>query len=77
MLLVQPVGPQLEGLQDAEEHRHRCEVRQVLKWRVERGSAWVHAWLERVEAKRPVSRLRRDCAEQWSKGNRGEWGDWR
>lgn len=62
---------------DGPEHRHRCEVRQMLKWRAERGSAWVHGWLERAEKVRPVSRLRRDCAEQWSRGNRGEWGDWR
>lgn len=68
---------QREQLPTHEEHRHRCEVRAVLKWRVERGSAWVHAWLERAEKVRPVARLRRDCAEQWAKGNRGEWGDWR
>lgn len=24
-----------------EEHRHRCEVRQILAWRVERGREWV------------------------------------
>jgi len=77
MLLVRDDGTQRQGLQDAEEHRHRCEVRQVLKWRVERGSAWVHAWLDGAEKKRPVARLRRDCAEQWAKGNQGAWGDWR
>lgn len=59
---------------DGEGHRHRCEARALLKWRVEKGSAWVHAWLERAEKVRPVVGLRRDCAEQWSKGNRGEWG---
>lgn len=59
------------------DHFYKCLVRAVLKWRVERGSAWVHAWLERAEKVRPVARLRRDCAEQWAKGNRGEWGDWR
>ena len=77
MLLVRDGGSQLEGLQAAEEHRHRCEVRQILKWRSDRGSAWVHAWLDDLGKKRPVARIRRDCAEQWGKGNRGEWGDWR
>jgi hypothetical protein len=28
-----------------EPHRHRCEVRQVLQWRVERGSNWVRQWI--------------------------------
>lgn len=25
-----------------EEHRHQCEVRQILRWRREKGSGWVH-----------------------------------
>lgn len=33
------------GYTYTEEHRHRCEVRQVLRWRIEKGRPWVHEWL--------------------------------
>jgi RNase P protein component len=62
-----------------EEHRHRCEVRQVLAWRTEdRGKAM--DYLARVRQKRgdqAADRLEKDCRTQWERGNRGERGDWR
>jgi RNase P protein component len=62
-----------------EEHRHRCEVRQVLAWRTEdRGKAM--DYLARVRQKRgdqAADRLEKDCRTQWERGNRGEKGDWR
>jgi hypothetical protein len=62
-----------------EEHRHRCEVRQVLAWRVEdRGKAM--EYLSKVRQKRgyqAADRLEKDCRTQWERGNRGERGDWR
>jgi hypothetical protein len=64
----------------AEEHRHRCEVRQVLAWRVQFGPEWVKDWLDGVGKKRgpaAADRLRNDCRTQWAAGNRGEPGDWR
>lgn len=76
MLLVRPERAQLEGLQDTKEHRYRCLVRQMCRWHVERGQAWVNAWLEDLGKKRPVSRLRRDYLDQVGKGNQGAWGDW-
>ena len=58
-----------------EEHRHRCEVRQVLAWRVEdRGKAM--EYLARVKGDRR-EKLEKDCRDQWERGNRGKWGDWR
>ena len=63
-----------------EEHRHRCEVRQVLAWRVQHGLEWVKEWLDGVAKKRgqaAADRLRADCRTQWAAGNRGEWSDWR
>lgn len=63
-----------------EDARHRAEVRQVLAWRVQHGLEWVREWLAGVEAKRgadAAARLRADCREQWSRGSRGEHGDWR
>lgn len=63
-----------------EQHRHRCEVRSVLRWRVAQGSDWVDEWLtgvEKARGKGAAERLRADCREQWRRGNRGEAGDWR
>lgn len=65
---------------DTETHRHRCEVRSVLRWRATNGSAWVQEWLSGVEkarGKAAADRLREDCTAQWAKGNRGAAGDWR
>ena len=57
------------------EHRHRCEVRQVLAWRVEdRGKAM--DYLSRVKGDR-WDKLEKDCRIQWELGNRGKKGDWR
>ena len=61
----------------AELFRHQSEVRQLLRWRDERGSEWAHAYLEKTEAKRDISKLRADLTEQWRLGNRGATGDWR
>lgn len=72
-------------------NRHRCEVRQVLAWRIQRGLDWVRAWLDggtivngrptpSIEQARGVEaakRLRDDCRTQWAAGNRGAPGDWR
>ena len=63
-----------------EQHRHRCEVRQVLRWRAEHGLRWVEQWIARVEQSRGFEcayQLRFDAAEQWNMGNRGALGDWR
>ena len=62
----------------SEEHRHRCEVRQILKWRVEdRNKALAH--IERVREQRgdtAAKQLENDCRSQWNKGNRGNKGEW-
>jgi hypothetical protein len=63
-----------------EQWRHRCEVRQVLRWRDEHGHEWVAQWLEGVGRARGAelaARLRYDAGEQWNLGNRGVPGDWR
>lgn len=63
-----------------EEHRHRCEVRQLIAWRVERGRYWLRDWLagvEKIRGKAARARLEQDIAQQWSLGNRGKSGDWR
>lgn len=37
----------------SEDHRHRCEVRQILRWRLEFGSAWVHDYINGVRETLP------------------------
>ena len=61
-----------------EDFRHKAEVRQVLKWRVESRSKAVE-YLALVRKKRGDSKadlLEKDCKDQWSKGNRGDTGVW-
>lgn len=63
-----------------EERRHRCEVRQLIAWRVERGREWLRDYLaqvERVRGKPARQSLEADILAQWSLGNRGNRGDWR
>jgi hypothetical protein len=62
-----------------EEERHSCEVRQVLRWRAQDRSKAIE-YLSRVRQRRDdkaADKLQKDCADQWSKGNRGTEGDWR
>lgn len=62
-----------------EDHRHRCEVWQVLRWRAEDRNKVID-YLVRVRKSRGdvvADKLANDCKEQWSKGNRGIKGDWR
>lgn len=63
-----------------EDHRHRCEVREVIRRAVERKS-WdkTVSYLQLVEKKRgreAHDRLARDVREQYRLGNRGI-GDWK
>jgi hypothetical protein len=65
---------------DIERIRHQCEVRQVLRWRVEHGREWVRDWLAGVAKRRghgAADRLDADAREQWTRGNRGAVSDWR
>lgn len=57
---------------NSEEHRHRCEVRQILRWRQERGSTWANEFINgrmetlasgrRVPAVKGVRQQRGDAA---------------
>ena len=72
--------------QGSDEHRYRCLVRHVLKWRTLDRDA-VHRWLRGYtnESGRWVkgwteahvgSKLEQDVKQQWKLGNRGEYGKW-
>lgn len=58
----------------AEQHRHRCEVRQVLRWRRQMGSEWAKAYLDKHPRQASIEP---DVRAQWAAGNRGEHDDWR
>lgn len=63
----------------SEEYRHQCEVRQVLKWRKEKGSRFVHEYIAGVAKARGANaakQLENDCRMQWNLGNRGNARDW-
>ena len=64
---------------DVLEHRHRCEVRQVLAWRAEdRDKAMKYlALVLQKRGDNVATKLEKDCKAQWAAGNRGEKDDWR
>lgn len=62
-----------------EEERHRCEVRQVLKWRAQDRNKAID-YIELVRKRRGdkmADKLHKEAAEQWIAGNRGLQGDWK
>ncbi len=64
---------------NSEQHRHRCEVRQVLKWRTQDRNKAIE-YLSIVRNKRgdrTAQLLEKDCKTQWTLGNRGEDSQWK
>jgi hypothetical protein len=74
------VLPNIErGFTWSQEYRHQCEVRTVIRWRIEDRTRALN-YLEAVRVKRgkeAAERLERDVRDQWQKNNRGKEGDWR
>ena len=61
-----------------EDLRHRAEVRYVLAIRAtNRDEAMKYLSLVQEKRKEKAKQLIDDCKDQWSKGNIGQWGDWR
>jgi hypothetical protein len=63
---------------NSEEHRWKCEVRQVLKWRTQDRNKAIE-YLSIVRNKRgdrTAQLLEKDCREQWQLGSKGEDGVW-
>ncbi len=60
---------------DVAQHRHRCLVRQCIRWRLEHGRDWLREWLDKYRGDR--DELRADIRAQWERGNRGAVNDWR
>lgn len=74
------VLPDIErGFTWTQEYRHQCEVRTVIRWRMEDRNRALN-YMEEVKKKRGKEAgemLERDVRDQWTKGNRGKEGDWR
>lgn len=66
-------------MENLEQERHRCEVRQVLAWRTaDRDSALKYLSVVRQKRGHEVAdKLEADCRNEWALGNRGKKGDWR
>ena len=56
-----------------QEHKHRCAVRLLCKWRTEWGLAKFREYLSKYKLD---SKLLTDFAEQWKLGNKGNQGEW-
>lgn len=62
-----------------EEERHRCEVRHILKIRLNDRQRMID-YLDAVKKERgekSAQKLENDAREQWNRGNRGNHGEWR
>lgn len=64
--------------QDADIHRHQCEVRQLLRWRFDpaKGVEAVRAHLDAPAVRGRRAALARDFTEQFGKRNTGKDGVW-
>ena len=68
------------AMDQVENHRHRSEVRDVIRKFQNGGRKALELYLALVKQKRGANaalRLRDDAREQYKKGNRGDSGDWR
>ena len=59
-----------------ETHRHRCEVRTLIRFSANKGRAWVRDYLADKRVAGRAARLRADLNDQIAKGNTGEHGQW-
>jgi len=56
------------------EHKHQCAVRQLCEWRAEWGLEKFRKYISTHTLKQ---QLLVDFADQWKKGNKGEWQEWK
>ena len=54
-------------------YKNQCAVRQLCKWRSDWG---LQKFREYLSKHKLDSNLLKDFADQWQKGNKGEWGKW-
>jgi hypothetical protein len=56
-----------------QEFRIRSAVRQLCKWRAEWGLQKFREYLSKYQIDSEILNM---FADQWQKGNKGEWGKW-
>ena len=61
----------------SEQHRHRCEVRFLIRAARDRGREWVRQYLDDKRVAGRQARLRADLNEQIKAGNSGQEGEWK
>lgn len=69
-----------KDLSDAATEIFRCEVREFLRFMVQKRQGYVEDRITKIKEVRGAAaaeRLRAACSEQWRAGNRGEFDDWR
>ncbi len=78
MVFLAPMTWTLNVTKNDEEHRHRCEVRALIRatQEADKGRVWVRDYLAdpRVSGRR--ENLRKDLNDQIKKGNMGRDGEW-
>jgi len=66
----------MREVSQTETERHRCEVRTLLRFSVNKGEAWVRDYLADKRVAGRAAALRADLNEQMARGNTGEHGQW-
>ena len=61
----------------SEQHRHRCEVRSLIRAARECGREWVRDYLDSKPVAGRRERLRADLNTQIKAGNQGNEGEWK
>ena len=77
MLEKQWANTDNESANKLERWRHECEIRQLLKYRAQLGLTGFRGYFANPNFEKRLQRIAGDFYDQWKKGNRGTWGEWK
>ena len=60
-----------------ERHRYECEIRQLLVYRTKLGLTGFRGYFANPNFNKRREQIAGDFYDQWKKGNRGTWGEWK
>ena len=60
-----------------EKHRYECEIRQLLIYREKLGLTGFRGYFANPNFNKRREQIAGDFYDQWKKGNRGTWGEWK
>jgi hypothetical protein len=66
-----------ESAKQLERHRYECEIRQLLVYRTQLGLTGFRGYFANPHFNKRREQLAGDFYDQWKKGNRGAWGEWK